>query len=388
MSDIIKTVQLQDPGSELVVLYDLEYSVGSFAHFFAGLDDDLTELQFRDSAGAVQTYAALPLEADGFDISSDGAYSRPEITVANIESVFKDAIGGLDFQDLIGKRLTRRTTLKKYLVGESNDSGAGNPPVEFPKIVYIIDRLKAKSIISATFELAAPFDLAGISLPRRVIIGGACPWKYKGLNPPAGTFPRGGCKWTSETLGGGIVPAGEAVYLNEFDEYILPNTITFSNIGSSVAKGDYHQTVENITRINSDGSTTSFSAPRYWQALRDQASSPVLPSDYDSFYWRSVRVYTTETSGLIAYTYKESRHNTYVLSSQGILWRAKKYAVVGTHSFIEGAYWTAGDKCGKTVTSCASRFQAKKHATITNGIAVDRLPTNLPFGGFPGAKQR
>ena len=101
MSDIIKTVQLQDPGSELVVLYDLEYSSGSFAHFFAGLDDDLTELQFRDSAGAVQTYEALPLEADGFDISSDGAYSRPEITVANIESVFKDAIGGLDFQDLI-----------------------------------------------------------------------------------------------------------------------------------------------------------------------------------------------------------------------------------------------------------------------------------------------
>lgn len=388
MSDIIKTVQLQDPGSELVVLYDLEYSAGSFAHFFAGLDDDLTELQFRDSAGAVQTYLALPLEAEGFDISSDGAYSRPEITVANIESVFKDAIGGLDFQDLIGKRLTRRTTLKKYLVGESNDSGAGNPPVEFPKIVYIIDRLKAKSIISATFELAAPFDLAGISLPRRVIIGGACPWKYKGLNPPAGTFPRGGCKWTSETLGGGIVPAGEAVYLNEFDEYILPNTITFSNIGSSVAKGNYYQTVENITRINSDGSTTSFSAPRYWQAVRSQASSPVLPSDYDSFYWRSVRVYTTETPGLIAYTYKESRHNTYVLSSQGILWRAKKYAVVGTHSFIEGAYWTAGDKCGKTVTSCASRFQAKKHATITNGIAVDRLPTNLPFGGFPGAKQR
>ena len=394
MSDIIQTVQLQDPGSELVVLYDLEYSSGSFAHFFAGLDDDLTELQFRDSTGAVQTYLALPLEADGFDISSDGAYSRPEITVANIESVFKDAIGGLDFQDLIGKRLTRRTTLKKYLVGESNDSGAGNPPVEFPKIVYVIDRLKSKTIISATFELAAPFDLAGIMLPRRVVVGGACPWKYKGVN---NSSPRGGCTWKSETLGEGTTAGGDAIYMNEYDEYIVPITISFSSVGSSVTKGAYYSTSTNIDRVNQNGSTTSISATNYWQAIRDQASSPTQPSDSDKFYWRRVRVYTTEVSfGTTnpAYTYRQVGHNTYILSTAGALWRAKRYATANTtispnaFSFIEGAYWTGGDICGKRVTSCSLRFQSKIHATVSSGVAVDKTKQYLPFGGFPGAKQR
>ena len=68
-----------------------------------------------------------------------------------------NAIGGIDPEDLIGRRLTRRTTLQKYLVGESGDS---TPPVEFPKAVYILDRLKNRNILMLTFELASPFDVA------------------------------------------------------------------------------------------------------------------------------------------------------------------------------------------------------------------------------------
>ena len=42
MTDIISTVQKQDPGSELVELYELEYSVTAQpARFFGGLEDFL-----------------------------------------------------------------------------------------------------------------------------------------------------------------------------------------------------------------------------------------------------------------------------------------------------------------------------------------------------------
>lgn len=375
MTDIIKTVQKQDPGSELIILYDLEYAEGSFAHFFKGLDDDLTEIQFRDSSGTVLTYVAIPIQAEGFDINSDGAYSRPEMTVANIESVFSDEIGGLDYQDLIGKRLTRRCTLKKYLVGESNDSGAGNAPVEFPRMVYVIDRLKSKNIISATFELAAPFDLAGIQLPRRTVVGGACTWQYKGF-----AQKRGGCTWQNLSQGGGTV------YLNEFDEYIIPASTTFNPVGSSVTQNSYYSTSTTLNRVNADGTITSISANDYWQALQSQSSPVSSPSDSDNFNWRRVRVYETSFSGTI-YTYRESRHNTNILDS-GTLWRVKKTHVYGAESFQEGAFWTAGDKCGKRVNSCALRYRAKTGNAPVGGANVDQNNNHLRFGGFPGAQQR
>lgn len=383
MSDIIESVQKQDPGSELIVLYDLEYASGSFAHFFAGLDDDLTEIQFRDSSGTPQTYVAIPLEAGGFDINSDGAYSRPEITIANIASVFSDEIGTSDYEDLIGKRVTRRTTLKKYLVGEPGDT---TPPVEFPKVVYVIDRIKSKNIISVTFELAAPFDLAGVLLPRRTIIGNACPWVYRGLSK---TIPRGGCNWNQQTIGGGSVAGGDPIYMNSLDEYIIQNTVTFNTVGTSTTANEYYTTSTNATRINSDSSLTTTTVNQYWQALVSQPSNPTVPSDTDP-NWRRIRVYSTYGTTNTYYGYTDTRLNDYVLSS-GVLWRVKKTTQDGNnHSTLkEGDFWTEGDLCGKKVTSCKLRFHAKVHSSVSGGVDITRNSSiGLPFGGFPGATSR
>ena len=193
MTAIVENVQKQGVESSIVTLYDLEYATGVFAYFTSAIDQDLTSIQFRDTGGTVRTYTPIPIELEGFDVQSDGSIPRPTMTVANIESTFKDALGGLGFEDLIGKRITRRTTQVKYLVGNTGDS---TPPVEFPSVTYIIDRLAAKSVMSVQFELAAPFDLAGIKLPRRVVIGGACPWKYQGASTTlAEVNKEGGCSW-------------------------------------------------------------------------------------------------------------------------------------------------------------------------------------------------
>ena len=130
MTQIDKEIQKQDPGSALVQLYVLEYSLNNFAYFFGGLDDDLTAVQFRDENGTVRTYEAIPINADDFAVQSDGSASRPEISIGNVGNVLTNAIGGLDYEELIGQGLTKRTTLQKYLVGESGDT---TPPLEFPK---------------------------------------------------------------------------------------------------------------------------------------------------------------------------------------------------------------------------------------------------------------
>jgi lambda family phage minor tail protein L len=84
---------------------------------------------------------------------------------------------------LIGAKVTRIRTLKKYL-DASNFSGGTNatadPYAEFPREIFIIDRKVAENRAVVSFELSATFDVAGVKLPRRQIIQNICPWTYKG----------------------------------------------------------------------------------------------------------------------------------------------------------------------------------------------------------------
>ena len=115
----IQDVQKQDPGSAYILLFELALSSSSSAYFHSGLEADLSTIQFRDrtSPGTIRTYSALPIEIDGVNLQSAGATARPTIRVANILSTFGDALGGLTNEDLLGKKLYRRTTLYKYCYG-------------------------------------------------------------------------------------------------------------------------------------------------------------------------------------------------------------------------------------------------------------------------------
>lgn len=372
MSDIIEAVQLQDPGSAVIDLFELEYSTGAFAYFYTAVDENLNDIQFRDEAGNINTYTPIPIQAGGFDLTSDGAYTRPELVVANIENVFSTEIGGLSFDDLLGKRLTKRTTLYKYTVGQPEDS---TPPIEFPKLVYIIDRIKSKNVIQVVFELAAPFDLAGIVLPRRTIIGGSCPFKYKGAQRTKSPADRiGGCYF--ETSG---------VYLNEYDEYIVNlDTISSSAFSTSATKGNYYTTTETATRIASNGVTSSVSITAYWQCIDDTSDSPTD----NSSSWRRIRVYTAYSSSDNYYGYKNTKYNDYIIDN-GVLWKVAGVSQdANNHNPLKiGKFWTVGDLCGKRLQSCMKHYGAI--ADGSGGVLPDLLiELPLPFGGFPGAKAR
>ena len=333
MTDIISTVQKQDPGSELIHLYELEYATGSYARFFAGLDDDLTVVQFRDSSNTARDYTAIAIHAEGFDISSDGAYSRPEITVANMGSTFSSAVGGLDYQDLIGKRLTKITTFRKYLVGESGDS-ASAPGVSLPKVVYIIDRIKSKNIISVTFELASPFDLAGITLPRRVVVGGACSWRYKeGRKSLANASRNGGCSWEGVFDNTGT----STLYLNEKDEYIMNFTnseTTAFAAGSKTAGTIYRIAADSsVQRLAADGTKTANGGlQKYWQCLQNNSDS--APSE--GVNYRRVHKYSAYSASTTYYGYTDSSYNDYVLKDSK-LWRVRRTTQVAGASIAGSA---------------------------------------------------
>ena len=62
---------------------------------------------------------------EGVETRGDGAQNRPSITIPNIESVFTsgsifdsdptDNENDFELDDVIGKRITRRRTLSKYI---------------------------------------------------------------------------------------------------------------------------------------------------------------------------------------------------------------------------------------------------------------------------------
>ena len=329
MSELIEAVQLQEPGSELVELYELTVN-NTILYFHAGLEEDLTEVQFRDrtSPYTARTYIAFPIMMDGVDLSADGAINRPTLTVANVANTFSSAIGDIKAEDLVGERLTKRTTLKKYLVGESGDT---SPSVEFPIRKFILDRISGENNTAVTYELAAPYDLSGITLPNRKVVGKYCSWQYQGY----GLSQKGGCIWSKDSVvsysdGSGGVNTHKA-YFTEDDEPIVP-------AGSTM---------------------TGWTVGQYKTYVAYNAGTEYDPEDYVEYddgnqttVWKCISTSTGNTPGL------------------------------------NSSYWSKGDICGKKLSSCKCRFQFKPQSSNTSNSDPSTEKNTgkiLPFGAFIGS---
>ena len=125
-------------------------------------------------------YEAFPIEVEGFEFNGNGQVPRPRLRVANVTGTITALV--LTYQDLIGAKITRKRTLAKYLDAQ-NFPGALNatadPSAEFADDIYYVDRKSRETRDVVEFELAASFDLEGVSLPRRQIVQNVCPWRYR-----------------------------------------------------------------------------------------------------------------------------------------------------------------------------------------------------------------
>ena len=401
---IVKDVQKQDPGSALVELFELELDSSNTVYFHSGVEEDLSTVQFREEGGTVRTYTVLPLQAKGFKSDPSATSARPTITFANISDTFKTAIS--DYDALLGATLTRRTTLQKYLVGESGDS---TPPVEFPKQTYLFDRISAQSKTAITFECATPYDLQGVTLPKRQVIANACPWLYQGADHTLNEYEKiGACTWNRESkykaayktaLNGGT----EYIALATLDdEYVVPGTgetgaVTFSSTVSSLTANNYYTTNTTlggtVRRLKKDGSIDTSvdgnTVPNYWQAITSSAT-PGTITDGNAFVKR-VRIWDTYSASTTYYAYTDDRYNDFVRYTSGgltKLWKAKKTSVGQTPEF--GEYWEPGDVCSKTLTGCKMRYGFDPISVGTASSTGKGKPSTeviLPFGGFPGSRK-
>ena len=403
----IKEVQSLEQESSFVTLYELalDEDGSSRAYFTRSVEGDLSTIQMYDYDTNTQlnTYTAIPLQAEGFEHKSTGTNSRPVITFANILSTFGDALGSLTPDDLIGKKLYRRRTLAKYLKGGASDPGSGSTPIEFPRQIYIIDRIEQENAIEISFELTTPFDVEGLVLPYRVIGNNVCSWVYQGASPDkiANDTDIGGCIWSQESKYD-INGVTHNVFVTEDDEYIVPSSTTFTTYTTgSITQDAYYKTTttlgtsSGIRRYNSDGtvdtSADGSTINNYWQAATTTAS-PGAPSDTNS-NWARIRVYSTYSSSATYYAYTEDRYNDYVsytASSLTKMWKASRTQDLGSNTAPGfNSYWTRGDVCGKRLTSCACRFGFRpiNAGSSSTGKTQKNSQVTLPFGGFPGARK-
>ena len=394
---IIEDVQKQDPGSALVYLYELELTSSSSIYFHTGLEADLTTVQFRDrtTPSTVRTYTALPLQMQGFSKSSKGQIPRPKMTVANVLTTFGDAIGSLSNDDLLGKKVIRRSTLVKYLYGQASDQ---SPPVEFPSEIWYLDRISGESASAITFELAAAHDLVGITIPNRHAMSSACSWIYKGASFDKEREDRiGGCNWDVQ---GRMTVDGVSYtnWVNVDDEFVVPSTTSFTaysgvSDGTTLTLNGYYSTSKtDAIRYNIDGSQTgSQTVTEYWQCKKAATKSTAgTPTDSNTYFDR-IRVYATWSNSTTYYAFTDDRLNQYVsyeANSLTKLWKTKETNLNQTPG--ENKYWEMGDTCSKTITGCAMRYNGDP---ISSGTASSTMKTStvdrwtLPYGGFPGAKR-
>ena len=173
---IANDIQRLDVGAE-VRLFELDTTAfvgGSITRFHAGTDEFNTDITWNGNV-----YTASPIKMQGLEQTGEGTQTRPKIIVSNVLGTFYNL--NLQFQDMVGAKITRITTFVKYLdaanfVGGNPDA---DPTQKMPDEIYFIHRKITENKNMVEYELASPWDVEGITLPRRKVLANICNWVYR-----------------------------------------------------------------------------------------------------------------------------------------------------------------------------------------------------------------
>ena len=359
MSNNIITTDLQSQSvdSALVELYELDLGNGTILFFHPGLEENITTVKFHPVGQPGSTpneYLAMPIMMDGVEANADGASNRPTLTVANVSSLFRGLLDDEEFtfEDLIGTRITRRQTFAKYLDGGSDAA----TPFEFPIQTYLIDRVSSETSVGVTFELAAPFDVSGIKLPNRIVVGKYCTWLYQGYE----TANKGGCYWSANSK----TDYNGTEYQVFFDIQNRP-LVSLTTFNSAKVVYDGSHSLSDYVEYNG-------------QKWRSEISSNSTTPSSSSTTW--IEVFTwTDWSAVTTYS-----ADVYVRYNDHI-WKSRiGVGNLNKEPRTNSVYWTRVDYCSKELAGCKARFQ---FVATSGGLpsAEKRTTQTLPFGAYPGS---
>lgn len=131
-------------------------------------------------------YNAMDIKAEGFESSSRGGLPRPTLEISNVPAtgagILLAYLKGYD--DLVGAKVVRYRTLKKYLYGGS----AQNFLAHWPEDRYVISQKLEHDPVHIKWQLNCALDASGRKLPSRLILRDSCPLIYRKWNSSTGLF--------------------------------------------------------------------------------------------------------------------------------------------------------------------------------------------------------
>jgi len=179
MTDLFETEKQKFSPSNLVTMFDLDLTtiIGGVGVL------QFTSTAFESEAVVWQgnMYTPIPIEADGFEISSSGSLPAPTLRVLNTTSLQSSVIA---LNDLLGATLTRTRTFKTFL----DDGATPDPTAYFPQDVFKVDRKISQNKVFIEWELAASIDQEGRMIPGRQIIRDYCTHIYRRYDTDTADF--------------------------------------------------------------------------------------------------------------------------------------------------------------------------------------------------------
>jgi len=167
----VADIQRLEPGAE-IVLFELDAR-----SITGGGEGDIIRFHGYTQSESIlwqgKTYDPWPIQAEGFKVDP-AQPTVPTLSVGNVNGRITALC--LAFQDMVGARLTRHRTLKKYLDGQPE----ADPEQEAAPDIWYIERRASEDSQQVTFELASPMDLGDRQLPSRQIITNVCSSLVKG----------------------------------------------------------------------------------------------------------------------------------------------------------------------------------------------------------------
>jgi lambda family phage minor tail protein L len=152
-------------------------------YYHAGTNEVTSDIVFDGVS-----YAAVPIEVDGFEVTTKGTLPRPTMKISNAGTPGNPGNGAISSLLLaynpLRAEVRRIRTCKKFLDPINFPSGV-NPTYD-PNALFnggyeswYIDRVALENPTLVEFELAGKLDLTNVRLPGRQVVE-HCPWIYKG----------------------------------------------------------------------------------------------------------------------------------------------------------------------------------------------------------------
>jgi len=185
--------------SAIIELFQLHLTaavngVDTVYYFHAGTNQVSENIVFTDAfvePNKARTYSAVPIEVDGFEVTTKGTLPRPSMKIANANGAITAL---LNAYNPLRAEVRRIRTCKKFLDAVNFTSGTNStadPTAVFnggPESWYI-DRVATENPQVVEFELVGKLDLTNLRLPARQVVE-HCPWIYKGTE--CGYVPKEG----------------------------------------------------------------------------------------------------------------------------------------------------------------------------------------------------